>query len=85
MVRKSFSGPHMWYIYLSLGSYNLQLSSYQKKNFRMKWNGDNWTIQNITWLANERCTLSVKNISWNTSDPNRIMCLYKNDRQPVDN
>ena len=50
----------------------------------MKWNGDNWTIQNITWLADERCTLSVKNVSWNTGDPNRIMCLYKNYRQPVD-
>ena len=47
-----------------------------RKFFRMKWNGDNWTIQNITWLADERSTLSVQNVSWNTSDPNIITCLY---------
>ena len=47
------------------------------KIFRMKWNGDNWTIQNITWLENERSTLSIQNVSWNIGDPNRITCLYK--------
>ena len=40
----------------------------------MKWNGDNWTIQNVTWLADERCTLSVqKNVSWNTGDLVKIV------------
>ena len=51
----------------------------------MKWNEDNWTVQNRTWLVDERCTLSVQNVSWNTSDPNGITCLYKNYCQPVDN
>ena len=51
----------------------------------MKWNGDNWTVQNITWLANERCTLSFQNASWNTGDPNKITCLYKKFCQPIDN
>ena len=71
VVEKNFSGPHIWYICLLSWSYDLQLSSYQKI-FRTKWNGDNWTIQNITWLANERCTLSVQNVSWNTGDLDEI-------------
>ena len=50
----------------------------------MKWNGDNWTVQNITWLADERCTLSVQNVSWNTGDL-KITCLYKNYLQPINN
>ena len=48
-----------------------------RKFFRMKWNGENWTIQNITWLAYERSTLSVQNLSGNTGDPNIIAYLYK--------
>ena len=71
-------------MYLSSGSYDLQLSSFQKI-FRMKWNGDNWTIQNITWLADERCTLSVQNVSWNTGDPEHNYMSLQNHRQPVDN
>ena len=51
----------------------------------MNWNGDNWTTQNITWLADERSTSSVPNVLWNTGDPNRIMCFYKNYRQPFEN
>ena len=43
----------------------------------MKWNGDNWTLQNITWLADERWTLSVQNVSWNTGDLNIITGLMK--------
>ena len=48
-----------------------------RKIFRMKWSGDNWTIQNITWLVDKRSTLSVWNVSWNTGDLNKITCLYK--------
>ena len=43
----------------------------------MKWNGDNWTIQNITWLADERCSLLVQNVSWNTGDLNGITGFIK--------
>ena len=32
---------------------------------------NNYTKYN--WLADERCTLSVKNVSWNTYDANRII------------
>ena len=40
----------------------------------MKWNGDNWTIQNVTWLVDERCNLLVKkNVSWNTGDLVKII------------
>ena len=38
----------------------------------MKWNGDSWTIQNKTWLADERCTLSIQNVSWNNGDLDEI-------------
>ena len=31
---------HIWYIYISLGYYDIQLSSYQRI-IKMKWNGDN--------------------------------------------
>ena len=72
---------HMWYIYPSSGSYDLQLSLYQKI-FIMKWNGDNWTIQNPTWLADERCTLSVKNVSWNNGD---LVKIIGSICRPVDN
>ena len=30
-------------------------------------------IQNITWLADERCTSSVQNVSWNTGDLDEII------------
>ena len=43
----------------------------------MKWNGDNWTIQNITWQEDERDTLLVQNVSWNTGDLNEITGLMK--------
>ena len=84
MVEKNFSGPTCD---TSISHPDSMIFNYHriKKKIRMKWNGDNWTIQNITWLANERCTLSVQNVSWNTGDPNRIFCLYKNYHQPVDN
>ena len=39
----------------------------------MKWNGDNWTIQNMTWLEDERSTLLVWNVSWNTGDLDEII------------
>ena len=35
VVEKNFTGPHIGYIYLSQGSYNLQPSSYQRM-VRMK-------------------------------------------------
>ena len=36
----------------------------------MKWNGDNCTIQNVIWWADEKCTLSEKMyheilVTWN--------------------
>ena len=43
----------------------------------MNWNGDNWTIQNIAWLVDERCTLSAQNVSWNTGDLNGITWFMK--------
>ena len=76
VVEKNFSGP----------TYDTSISHLDpmifnchhiRKIFRMKWNGDNWTIQNITWLADERSTLSIQNVSGNTGDPNRIAYLYK--------
>ena len=53
VVEKNFSGPTYNTYYLSPGSYDLQLSSYQKI-VKIEWNGDNWTIQNTTWLTDER-------------------------------
>ena len=76
VAEKNLSGPTYDTSYLSPRSYDLQLSSYQRI-VKIKWNGDNWTIQNTTWLADERCTLLVQNVSWNTGDPNIITCLYK--------
>ena len=76
MAEKNFSGPTYDTSYLSYGSYDLQLSSYHK-NFQneVKWRQLNYT--KYTWLADERSTLSVQNVSWNTGDPNRIIYLYK--------
>ena len=73
---KKLLRSHIWYIYLSSGSYDLQLSTCHKI-YRMKWNGDNWTIQNTTWLVDERSNLSVQNVSWNTGDLNKITGLVK--------
>ena len=84
VAKKNFSGLHIWYIYLSHGSYDLQLSSYKKK-LRMNWNGDNWTIQNITWLADEKATLSVQNVSWKYWWPEQNYMTLQNHRQPTDN
>ena len=53
--RKNFSGPHIWYIYLSSGSYDLQLSKNHQNE--VKWGQlKTW---NILWLTDERDTLSV--------------------------
>ena len=76
VAKKNFSGPtHDTSIsHLDPMIFNCH---HIRKIFRMKWNGDNWTIQNITWLAYEKCTFSVQNVSWNTGELNRITCLYK--------
>ena len=76
VAEKNFSGPTYD---TSISHLDPMISNYHhiKKKIRMKWNGDNWTIQNITWLADERCTLSVQNVSWNTSDLNGIIGFMK--------
>ena len=43
----------------------------------MKCNGDNCTIQNIIGLADERPTLLIYNVSWNTGDLDEITGLMK--------
>ena len=72
VVEKKFLGPTYDTSYLSFGFYDLQLSTYQRI-FRVKWNGDNWKIQTITWLVDERGTLLIQNVSWNTGDLNKII------------
>ena len=71
VAKKNFSGPTHD---TSISHLDPMIFNYHhiRKIFRMKWNGDNWTIQNITWLVDERSTLSVQNVSWNTGDLDEI-------------
>ena len=41
--REKILSSHIRYIYLSSGSYDLQLPSYQRI-VRINWNGENWKI-----------------------------------------
>ena len=74
MAEKNFLGPTYDTSISHLDSMIFNCH-HTKKKFGMKWNRDNWTIQNITWLVDERSTLLVQNVSWNTGDPNRVTCL----------
>ena len=56
----------------SVSHRDLTIFNYQTIT-RMKWNGENWNIQNITWLADETGTLSIQNVSWNVGDLNKII------------
>ena len=39
----------------------------------MKWNGDNWTIQDVTLISEwEMYFIGSKNVSWNTGDLDEI-------------
>ena len=79
VVKKKLLRSHIWYIYLSSGSYDLQLSSCQNI-FRMKWNGDNCTIQIVILMIGWKMYHEIL-VTWNENigsivDQSIIRCNY---------
>ena len=86
--RKKLLRSHIWYIYLSSGSYDLQLSSYQK-NFRneVKWRQLNYTKYNLIgrwdkYFIGSKCIMTYWWPEWNyriheiSVDQLIIICNY---------
>ena len=79
VAEKNFSGPHIWYIYLSSGYYDHQLSKNNQNE--VKWRQlKTW---NILWSVDERETLLIGNILWTTGDLNKIIGLMKLVNQSI--